>query len=157
MASTFELIQMMRKYGMLGLIASINPSAWDVITRGEIAAATKVTAGKAIAEKGTRVALNPQPLPPKQVQLGIQQLQRLAAGAIASGSMSTFADDIDDWCGNGWPHRWPFPWPDPRGYRPDGAVYLGAAIAALELADHYPEGEMQSAFTKAAEQLAAKV
>lgn len=78
-----------------------------------------------------QVALNPQPLPPKEI--GAALVSVLAERAAIGGSFTKFAEDIDDWCGTGWPHHIPKPHgdgPDPLPWQ----VFLGAAIAALELA-----------------------
>ncbi|KGN37521.1 hypothetical protein N803_14270 [Knoellia subterranea KCTC 19937] len=109
------------------------------------------------------VALNPQPLPP--VETGRLLLQVMAHGIIVVGgrdehAQAAFFEDIDDWCGTGWPKRWPRPpqpWPwqvvDPRQRGVTPSTLLGGAMAAAELAASYPEGELQDLFAKAADQL----
>lgn len=105
-------------------------------------------------------ALNPQPLPPAEA--GRLLLSVMARGIIiVSGrdadAHQAFLDDIEDWCGTGWPRRWPRPrpgpFPDPRQEQFDPSVLLGGALAAAELAASYPAGEMQDLFEKTAEQL----
>ncbi|MBC9226500.1 hypothetical protein GL325_09220 [Aeromicrobium sp. 636] len=107
----------------------------------------------------SRVALNPQPLPP--AESGRLLLALMARGIIIvsgrdEGAQRAFLEDIEDWCGTGWPRRWPRPkpgtFPDPR-QELDPSVLLGGALAAAELAASYPAGEMQDLFEKAADQL----
>ncbi|MCD9154760.1 hypothetical protein [Aeromicrobium duanguangcaii] len=106
-----------------------------------------------------RVSLNPQPLPPADA--GRLLLDAMARGIIivsgrGEGAQQAFMEDIEDWCGTGWPRRWPRPkpgpLPDPR-QELDPSVLLGGALAAAEWAAAYPEGEMQDLFEKAADQL----
>ena len=113
--------------------------------------------------RGDVSSLNPQPLPP--VDSGRALLFLVARGIIIvggrdEGAHHAFLEDIDDWCGTGWPRRWPFPGPipepDPRRDRREDvkqSTLLGGALAAAELASRYPAGELNDLFTKASEQL----
>lgn len=108
-------------------------------------------------------SLNPQPLPP--VDAGRALLLTAARGIIIVGGRDesahhAFLEDIEDWCGTGWPRRWPLPGPvpepDPRKeWRRETkqSTLLGGALAAAELASRYPAGELNDLFTKASEQL----
>lgn len=157
MASSYDVLRALVKGDRIGLVAAIKPAAYDVIPRGPL---------KAIAERGIivvggleQVALNPQPLPPKEgVAVGAQLVHLVFGAALAGGGRDfagSFMADLEDWCGTGWPRRWPWPWPpepepDPR-WRSE--VFLGAALAAADIASHYPSGELQDVLAKAAEQL----
>ncbi|HMM96305.1 hypothetical protein [Phycicoccus sp.] len=102
----------------LRFIALRNPYVWEVVGGGPLG-------------RLGQVALNPQPLPPHEI--GAALVAVLAERAAVHGSFSRFAEDIEDWCGTGWPHHIPKPkgeGPDPLPWR----VFLGAAVAAVELA-----------------------
>ena len=95
------------------VIAEKHPEIWDVIG----------------GDPSSRIALNPQPLPPRSAFLAavIQEFtERMTDVAqiadliprpggergiiIVGGHVAKFVDDI---CGNGMKVRWPFPWPAP--------------------------------------------
>lgn len=102
----------------LRFLALRNPYIWEVVGGGPMG-------------RFGQVALNPQPLPPREV--GAALVSVLAERAAVGGSFSKFAEDIDNWCGTGWPHHIP----QPKGGEPDPSpwqVFLGAAVAATELA-----------------------
>lgn len=153
MSNTWILAKAASKYGLAGIVATINPKAWDaVVPHGPAIRTLAGSAGRA------SVTLDPQPEPPRKLALGIETFLRVAQAAIATrGGMSEFADDVDDWCGTGWPHRIPHPHPDPEPNWHSEGVFLGAALAAAALASHYPAGEMRTALEKAGEKLAAQV
>lgn len=103
--------------------------------------------------------LNPQPLPPHEagrLLLSVMARGIIVVGGRDAGARDAFFEDIEDWCGTGWPRRWPRPrpgpFPDPRESF-DLPALLGGGLAAAELAASYPEGELQDLFTKVAEQL----
>lgn len=100
--------------GLIGLIARRFPAVWDII--GGL-------------RPGDLVALNPQPLPPRErfvtalADALVGRAEQLAevAGAlgdpgeergiiIVSGYVNRL---VDDWCGTGYRPRWPFPGPPP--------------------------------------------
>ncbi len=137
----------------LAKIGAIPASAWDaIIPHGPVQ-------GRLVHRLGAEAALNPQPLPPVEAQIGAVQLENLLVSAIiivgGRGGTSAFMEDIDDWCGTGWPRKWPRPksatdWDE-------SVVFAGAALAAAGLADQYDHApEMQEALGKAAEQLAER-
>jgi hypothetical protein len=103
---------------VLRFLALRNPYIWEVVGGGPLG-------------RFEQVALNPQPLPPKEI--GATLVSVLAERAAVGGSFSRFEEDVDDWCGTGWPHHIPRPrdgGPDPVPWQ----VFLGAAVAAIELA-----------------------
>ncbi|HEY5788220.1 MAG TPA: hypothetical protein VIT65_25980 [Microlunatus sp.] len=136
----------------LALIIALNPKAADVIPRGPLRSAV------AHSGLGDEVALNPQPLPPAELSIGASLMHKITAAAIASEESfgSTLLRDVDDWCGTGWPRRWPKGWPvggpvpDPRE---TSQLLLGGLLAAAEIAAHYDDPEIVSAFDKAIEML----
>ena len=126
--------------------------------------------------------LNPQPLPPVAIAtfVGHMMGRRLADFAISVNAqggqgMSLLAKEIDDWCGTGphiihWPKNWPFPPPEPEphpdwdmsifGPHPEPwisrQVLLAGAIALIQTAAGFPEGEMRDGFAKQADVLMEK-
>lgn len=141
-------------FDRLEFLASFDDRVWEVVGGGPLG----------LRRFHERLSpLNPQPLPP--VDSGRALLLLAARGIIIVGGRDesahhAFLEDIDDWCGTGWPRRWPFPGPipepDPRGdWRKEikQSTLLGGALAAAELASRYPAGELNDLFTKASEQL----
>ncbi|MGA4508585.1 hypothetical protein ACQB6R_09160 [Propionibacteriaceae bacterium G1746] len=94
-----------------------------------------------------RVALNPQPLPPKE--LGEALMIAVFTRSAASGH-ERFAEILDDWCGTGWPGKFP---PRPKGYEFDPQVLLGAAFAAADLAMAVDDADLAGMLGKGARQL----
>lgn len=152
MASTAQIIRALMAGDRLALIIALNPRAADVIPRGP---QHRVHFG---ARLGDEVTLNPQPLPPAELSIGVALMHKITAGAIASPDDfgSAFLRDIDDWCGTGWPRRWPKGWPvagpvpDPRG---SSQVLLGGLLAAADISAHYEDPEIVEAFDRAIEML----
>ena len=145
----------------LARFGRIPPEAWDwIVPHGPIGWRA-VADVRHIGIDADAVALNPQPLPPHESVVGAQLVENLLVGAIIvvggrEGGGKAFLDDIDDWCGTGWPRRWPKP--KPRGEWDDGLVFAGAAVAAATLAEQYEHNpELQEVLGQAAERLAAQV
>ncbi len=126
--------------------------------------------------------LSPQPLPPKAIAafsghaMG-RRLADLALGINAQGGdgFSVIAREIDDWCGTGphifkWPKGWPFPPPEPEPHpdwdltstvaQPspvlDRQILFGGAIALMQTAAGFPDGDMREGFAKQADILLDK-
>jgi hypothetical protein len=125
---------------LLKLIARINPYVWEVVGGGPLGLTRRLDA----------VALNPQPLPPKD--LGTAALHVLAARAFLTRDFSRFMDDVEELC----PRertipkaKGPFDEPVPQ---PNWESWLGAAVAAVELA-HGLEGEAAQQLSSAANYL----
>jgi hypothetical protein len=117
--------------------------------------------------------LNPQPLPPVAIATfsGHAMGRRLADLALdinAQGGdgFSVLAREIDDWCGTGphifkWPKGWPFPIPEPEphpdwslssgGPELDRQILIGGAIALMQTAAGFPEGDLREGFAKQAD------
>lgn len=143
---------MKESWKFLAKIGAIPPQAWDaIVPQGPL----RVT--PLVQRHGAEASLNPQPLPPVEVQVGALQLQNLLVSSIiivgGRGGVGAFLEDIDDWCGTGWPRKWPRP-TSPGGWD-ESLVLAGAALAAAGLADQYDHApEMQEALGQAAERLA---
>ncbi len=152
MASTSQILRALMSGDRLALIIALNPKAADVIPRGPLRSEF------AVVNYGAEVALNPQPLPPAGVVVGARLMNKITAAALASGGGfgGQFMDDLDDWCGTGWPRRWPKkgpvlgPQPEPWAV---AQTLLGGMLAAAEISAHYDDAEVIAAFDKAIEML----
>ncbi len=142
MASTAMILRALMTGDRLALIIALNPKAADVIPRGP----------QLVADRISEVALNPQPLPP--VAIGARLMQEVVRAGIAGGFGKQFAEDIDDWCGTGWPHRWPWPQPepDPHPWRV-AQIQLGGMLALADIAAHYDNAKVVATLDRAIEQL----
>jgi hypothetical protein len=118
--------------GLLAAIGRRLPQIWDVI--GSL-------------NPADLVALNPQPLPPRErfvraageaLAARAEQLAEVA-GAVDGGEkrgiiiVGGYVNRlVDDWCGNGFRPRWPFPGPPPWWFREEiggrDILVLGAAL-----------------------------
>jgi len=143
---------------LLTLIGQIRQQAWDaIIPHGPRT--------RAANDRLARVALNPQPLPPREAFLVgagemAAEIARLAIEADVrgeGGGARIVYETIDDWCGTPWPHKWPLPWPgpdpDPHPWDVALARVVGAVVFA-SIGSRLGEGELQSAFLEGAERLA---
>ncbi|TNU73935.1 hypothetical protein FH969_08770 [Miniimonas arenae] len=146
MASAYDLIHAITRNDKAAFIIAIDPRAADAL----------IPKHGFAQRAGSRVALNPQPLPPAELSLGAALLYEVTRAAIAgAGSEDAGAAarlvsfEIDDWCGTGWPRKWP----KPKSKLDVLDVFLGAAIAADDLAGRY-EGSLGEALAGAAKQLA---
>ena len=111
----------------LRFLAARNAYIWEVVGGGPLGPLGPL--GRLDA-----VALNPKPLPPAEI--GAALVAVLAERAAVGGSYARFVEEVDDWCGTGWPHH--IPVPKPHGPSP-WELFLGAAVAATQLA-HGLEG-----------------
>jgi hypothetical protein len=147
----------MRAHSLLTIVAAIPPEAWDAI----------IPHGPVIRSRVDFVALNPQPLPPKDnfavsAAMMATDLVRIAVEADVRGEPTAFVKEfVDDWCGTPWPRKWPWPWPGPRpeeGPRPEPwDVQVGRVVGAAVLASagsRLGQTELAKAFLDGAESLA---
>ncbi len=152
---------------LLSIIGRIHPQAWDaIIPHGP---RLRVLAGV------ERVALNPQPLPPREAFLlsAAELAHDLVRAAVATEmrgepSSALVTEIIDDWCGTLWPRKWPWPWPGPRpgegpesGPLPDPwdvktAQIIGAVVFA-SMASRLSEGDLSTALSDGADRLTETV
>ena len=146
---------------LLAIIATIHPEIWDAI----------IPHGPRAIDRLDRVALNPQPLPPREALLAgaaemAHEVVRLAVASEAQGNSSAafVSEIIEDWCGTPWPRKWPWPWPGPRpgteaeGPSPDPwdiqtARVIGAVIFA-SVAARLSSSDLRTAFAEGADRLA---
>ena len=148
----------MRVTSLLSIIGGIRPEAWDAI----------IPHGPVLRSPLERVALNPQPLPPKEAFLVsaadlANEITRIAVELDVRGESPVgFVNElIEDWCGTPWPRKWPWPWPGPRpdqGPQPDpwdvAAARVVGAIVLANVGSRLGEGELSGALLAGAERLA---
>lgn len=140
---------------LLTLITHLSPEALDAV----------IPQLHRFRDRGERVFLNPQPLPPHQLEqrfvLGAAKaahdIARLAIESEVSGrdqASGWLSEVIDDWCGTGWPRRWPTPTPGPA---PDPRVLgEGLVVGALvfaSLGQRMPDTELGAVFAAGAERM----
>jgi len=151
MASTAQIMRALMSGDRLALVIALNPKAADVIPRGPLRSEFA-----AVALSADYASLNPQPLPPEGIVVGVRLMNKVVEAALAGpkGFGGHFAEDLDDWCGTGWPRRWPWPVPEPD---PDpwyfAQVQLGGLLAAAEISAHYDDPEVVAVFDKAIDML----
>ena len=152
MASTSQILRALMSGDRLALIIALNPKAADVIPRGPLRSEFTTVSF------GAEVMLNPQPLPPAGIVVGARLMNQITAAALAGGSGfgGQFMDELEDWCGTGWPGRWPKTGPV-LGPHPEPwevvQTLLGGMLAAAEISAHYENPEVVEAFDKAIEML----
>jgi hypothetical protein len=147
---------------LLSIVARLHPEAVDAI----IPHSPAIRA----AARFDRVALNPQPLPPRDAFVVgaaevAHEIVRKAVDIEAGGGSSRgyVSEAIDDFCGTPpWPRKIPLPWPWPE---PDPspwwqtvdvrAAQVVAAIVFASAAARLQDEEFRSVFAEGAERLAA--
>ena len=148
----------MKTAALLAALGRIPPEAWDAV----------VGQGPLLRSRFDEVALNPQPLPPRDPFLtGAALIAHEVVGlAVRSDLRGEFSADlvhqiVDDWCGTPWPRKLPWPWPGPRpdeGPFPDPwRIDVGRAIGALVFASvgsRLADGDVRTALLEGAERLA---
>lgn len=141
MASSYQLLAALLRAGV-----RLNPAIYDAIfPHGPVRIAEQVRfagvekVGRQVFDVD-RVALNPQPIPPSELEIGATLMIEVLRGAIAGagangpeGVAKILSYELDDWCGTGWPRKWP----KPRPRLDDRLVLLGGALVAAELAAGY--------------------
>jgi hypothetical protein len=160
---------MARAVSFVSILGRLNPAIYDVIFPHGPIVFTRVAAG--LHDRVSAVALNPQPLPPReQLQLAAVHVARdLAFAALAAeaaghgGGARGIASAIDDWCGNGrpprpipWPGPWPLPWPfdtEPHKEWDVQASQVAGALSLAAIAARLGPGEIRDALAKGADQL----
>ncbi len=150
----------MKATAFLTVIGRIPPQAWDAI----IPHGARVS----VRNPAELVALNPQPLPPKEAMLraSAEVAHDIASAAVfaeaAGGEPGRLVSQvIDDWCGTRprpfpWPHPFPFPWPPEPEPHPDwdiGASRVVGALTLAQVASRMEDGPARDALAKGAEQL----
>ncbi|WP_430296557.1 hypothetical protein [Sinomonas sp. B1-1] len=150
----------MAHFPLLAAISRLRPEIWDAI----------IPHGPVNGRRVESVALNPQPLPPKDphdIAVGAvsmaNRVVHLAIEAQLRGENPAgwVGELVEDWCGTPWPRRWPWPWPGPRPdegpfpepWRIQEARIVGAIVFA-SAASRLGESDLRSAFRDGAERLA---
>jgi hypothetical protein len=126
-------------------VSGPQPEPWSVLLAGIL---PEIIAATGRLRPGEKVALNPQPLPPRYALLAevvdavrsrAEVLQELADATtredeqrgiiIVGGYTSRFCDD---WCGNGFRLKWPFPGPRPSWFADElngtDLIFIGALL-----------------------------
>lgn len=136
MASSTQILRALVAAGV-----RINPAAYDFIfPQGPERFAVRDAAWFARFRHAELAGLNPQPVPPSELEIGAGLFQEVLRSAIA-GAGTDGPDavgkfllmDIEDWCGTYWPRKWP----KPRPKLDLKEVLLGASLAAAELGVGY--------------------
>lgn len=114
------------------------------------------------------VALNPQPLPPRDplVTGAILMSRRLSELAIEAdirgeGPAEWLDQIIDEWCDTPWPRKWPWPGPGPgpeEGPVPDpwavNEARTAGAVVLASMASRLGDGDLRKTLARGAEKLA---
>ena len=84
---------------LLEILARMNPRIWEIIHPH-----VPVLGGVRFLSGVDEVALNPQPLPPKEVLAGAVLARQMAEGAVLvhaqnQGGQGFLREVVDDWCG----------------------------------------------------------
>jgi hypothetical protein len=156
----------------LAVLGRINPAIFDYIfPHGPVGPGGVIKQHGAAAYSARSrldmVALNPQPLPPHELQIAaVEVANQIGTAAILAQSMNADVDKlvgewIEDWCGTGrrppWPRPWPYPWPDPDpDPNPDWDISASQVVGALALAGvaaRLEEGPARDALGAGAERL----
>ncbi|TJZ57414.1 hypothetical protein FCH28_08335 [Streptomyces piniterrae] len=155
---------------IMRMLARLHPELWDLFhPHGPV-----LTTGAAqirSLDGGSEVALNPQPLPPRELlRFAIRRTTHGVAeatiGAHQSGrDIREIVQEIgDDWCPTPphrtipWPKRWPAPWPpgEPSPVDPElatPAVQAAAGLAFQGYADGIADEKLCAAFGELADRL----
>ena len=142
----------------LALVARANKAVYDVFPPQFHGAFDRVEG----------VALNPQPLPPRDpliagALLMSHRLVELAVEADVRGEEPApwLAQVIDDWCGTSWPRKWPWLGPGPRpeeGPVPDpwavNEARMAGAVVFASMASRLGDGDLREVLARSAERLA---
>jgi|SRR4051812_25984505 hypothetical protein len=141
---------------LLEILARMNPRIWEIIHPH-----VPVLGGVRFLSGVDEVALNPQPLPPKEVLAGAVLARQMAEGAVLvhaqnQGGQGFLREVVDDWCGTHGPHPWPPGWPHPDP-DPDphpwevAQVFAVAALVFARFSAGLEDAELRDAFRAAAD------
>lgn len=154
---------------LLRIIARNHPELWELIHPHVPLVATG--ARFAVTDRLNAVALNPQPLPPREFLVAVTRSTARAIADIAIATDVTGQDAgrllteiVDDWCPTPptpkipWPKKWPFPWPPGEPYPIDPRVATASIQAEAGLvfqvyAAGIADETLSTQFAKAGERL----
>lgn len=122
---------------LLSIIVKVPPEAWDAIV--PMGPLRERFATERVGAQLDKFALNPRTV--SSAVMGARLVHAMfASNPPTKAGMSAFVEDLDNWCGTGYPRWWVKP---PRGPRFDVTeFFLGAGLATLALAagfEHNPE------------------
>jgi hypothetical protein len=163
------MVLMPRSFDLLRLIARLDPTLEDAIHPNVPLLRTAIRSG---ARFGDEVALNPQPLPPRELlrMETVAVARAVAEAAIAAQFAGRDAREVlqevgEDWCLTrpgtiAWPRHWPHPWPPGEPYPINDEVDLVAQAAQAQAAvvfQSYAAGiadeQLSAGFAELAERL----
>jgi hypothetical protein len=160
---------MARSMSILRVLAQLDPRLWELVHPN----VPVLRAGlRAARQFGDEVALNPQPLPPRERLLleTVFTAQAVADAAITAQFAGRDAREVlqqvaDDWCGTQpsvipWPRHWPHPWPPGEPYpivEEIDQVARGAQAAAAVVFESYAMGIQDEGLSAAFAELADRL
>jgi hypothetical protein len=151
---------------LLRVLARLHPNLWELLH-------PHVPLVRDRARPGDEVALNPQPLPPKEL-LRFETVRVATAAAEAAIAAQLAGRDagevlqvvVDDWCPTSpgrvipWPRHWPHPWPPGEPYPIvedlEGlaqAVQAQAAVVFGAYAEGIADEQLAASFARIADRL----
>jgi hypothetical protein len=143
---------------VLALMGRAKPEVFDVFPPHD----------PGVLDRVESVALNPQPLPPRDplvtgAVIMSRRLAQLAVEADVQGEEPAewLAQIIDEWCRTPWPRKWPWPGPGPGpgdGPSPEpwavNEARTAGAVVLASMAARLGEGDLREALARGAERLA---
>jgi hypothetical protein len=159
----------MVRSNLLRLLAQLDPRLWELVHPNVPALHEAVYAG---VRRGDEVALNPQPLPPRELlRLETVAAARAVAGAVIAAQYAgrdpreVLQEVGEDWCPTRpgvipWPRHWPHPWPPGEPYPITGdidrmaqAVQAQAAVVFAAFATGTADERLAESFGELADRL----
>lgn len=162
MADTAQTVQILR------VLARLRPEVWELI---DIHGPLFTSATSRRSNPGDEVALNPQPLPPRErLQLAVQGTARAVAEAAIAAQVAgqdpgkVLQGAGDDWCPTPpgrkipWPRLWPRPWPidEPLPIEAElliPAIQVEAGLVFQSYALGTADEQLSAAFSQLADRL----
>jgi hypothetical protein len=160
---------MAKSFSTLRLLARLDPRLWE-LAHPDLPLFRD--AAGVVTDRGERVGLNPQPLPPREVVrlATVRTARAVADAAIAARFAGRDPGEVleqvsEDWCATPpgripWPRLWPHPWPPGEPYpiaaEIDGVAQGMQAQAALvfqSYADGIADEELSAVFTRLGDRL----
>jgi hypothetical protein len=159
----------MARSTLLRLLAQLDPRLWELVHPNVPVLHDAVYGGR---RRGDEVALNPQPLPPRELlRLETVAAARAVAGAVIAAQYAgrdpreVLQEVGEDWCPTRpgvipWPRHWPHPWPPGEPYpiaedidRMAQAVQAQAAVVFASFAAGVADERLAESFGELADRL----